>query len=83
MKPSTVLGLLATIFGGKILWDAFSGTPANSMSELSGLFGGQKKEALLFSYVLGAIGLWFGLRALFFGAVCLGDECNVDDSRWY
>ncbi|MBL4789929.1 MAG: hypothetical protein JKY60_13110 [Kordiimonadaceae bacterium] len=79
MNRAKILGLIASFLGGKILFDAFSGQPANGAALFSSWFGGSHSAAIAFSVILGGVGIGFGLRALIWNKVCIGDTCAFEE----
>ncbi|PCI62075.1 MAG: hypothetical protein COB37_07370 [Kordiimonadales bacterium] len=78
MNKAKILGIIGTILGTKILFDAWSGHPANGAALFSSLFGGADVAGTAYSVILGTVGLGFGLRALIWNKVCIGDTCEID-----
>ena len=64
MKQKISFALIAAYLGGRAIEGAQKGKPAKWATKLASLFGGKKREAIILSYALGAVGVWVGLRSM-------------------
>lgn len=78
IPKAKILGLVAVMFGGKVLYEASKGQAVDSATRLSKNFGGSERLALGLSFAIGLIGVIFGLRTLMADRACIGDSCQYD-----
>ncbi|NVJ99852.1 MAG: hypothetical protein HWE25_16995 [Alphaproteobacteria bacterium] len=76
-----ILGFIATLLGVKILVDLYAGNPSGGMAVAAQFLGLPDVAATFGSFFLAALGLGFGLRALIWNKVCIGDQCAIDSQR--
>lgn len=72
------LGVIATVLSGVMLICLIEGNSAGGVTKLVELIGGGELVAQILTGVLALIGLGFGVRALFWNKVCIGEQCPID-----
>ncbi|TQV89461.1 hypothetical protein [Aliikangiella coralliicola] len=73
-----IIGAICLVASTLMLYQWYLGNPAGGVENAVRAFGGSEAASLWLSLLLGIVGAAFGIRALFWNRVCVGDHCPID-----
>ena len=78
MRNATLIGWICTLASLWMLLRLALGLPAPGVSAMTGLIGLRDSYDGGLTLLLGLLSLVFGVRALWWKRVCIGDRCSLD-----
>ncbi|MCW8878846.1 MAG: hypothetical protein OQK04_15055 [Kangiellaceae bacterium] len=72
------LGIICLAFSSAMSMQLLEGTAAGGIVRIVNQFGGNQLVSQVLTAVLILVGVGFGVRALFWNKVCIGEQCSID-----